>query len=90
MSERRAGRRGAEADAYDNVDAQIGEVRLWDRDWTVRLRARIGEEAYHRGHDDEIIPLTQRRGTRTYVLGHPYLLQPDVRLNVRAVSVAKN
>lgn len=72
-----------EQDSYWTHDQQIGEVRLWDRDWSLRLQAHISDEPYARAHDEEIIELTQRRGVRSYVFGQAYLLQPDERVTVQ-------
>ncbi len=81
-NEQQPRRDGEHEDPYYNVDEQIGEVRLWERNWMLRLQAHVSEEAYSRGVEDEIIPLQQRRGTRTYVHAKPYILQPDYRVTV--------
>jgi len=81
-NEQQPRRDGEQEDPYFNVDQQMGEVRLWERDWMLRLQAHVSEEAYSRGEGEEIIALQQRRGVRTYVHARPYILQPDYRVTV--------
>jgi len=74
--------RNEEAPYYTH-DEQIGEVKLWDRDWMLRMRAHVGDEEYARHKGEEIIELTQRRGTRPYALAKSYILPPDYRVTVQ-------
>ncbi len=45
-------------------------------------RLHASEEAYSTGAH-EIIPLNCKRGTRTYVMMHPYVLEPILTFTVR-------
>jgi hypothetical protein len=47
----------------------------------VHGRFHAGDECYFDG-SREIIPLTQRRGHRTYVMMHPYVLEPKLTFTV--------
>jgi hypothetical protein len=50
----------------------------------VRGKAHLSEEPYsHDSFDPEIVPITTRKGTRTYVMLHPYILDPIMQLTVR-------
>lgn len=42
----------------------------------VHGRIHASDERYFDG-SDEIIPLTHRQGQRTYVMMHPYVLEPE-------------
>lgn len=72
-----------EPDDYWTTDVAIGTVHLWDRDWMLRLQAHVGEETWYRSiKDHELIPLKERRGTRTYVMAKPYLLEPAYAIGI--------
>src|SRR4029434_8566495 len=47
----------------------------------VHSRFHASDERYFDG-SHEIIPLTQRRGHRTYVMMHPYVLEPKFALTI--------
>jgi hypothetical protein len=50
----------------------------------VRGKAHLSEETYsHDSFDPEIVPITTRKGSRTYVMLHPYMLDPIMQLTVR-------
>src|ERR1700693_3370944 len=71
-------------DEYWNHDEAIGEVSLWRGDrYSLRLKAHIAEEIYRQGKSEEIIPLRQQRGVRTYVQAKPYVLIPNITLGVQ-------
>jgi hypothetical protein len=48
---------------------------------TVYGRFHVSEESYFDRHD-EIIPLSQASGTRTYVMFHPFVLVPNMTFTV--------
>ena len=49
----------------------------------VRGKAHLSEEPYsHDSFDPEIVPITTRKGTRTYVMLHPYMLDPIMQLTI--------
>jgi hypothetical protein len=64
-------------DPFWQFDEAIGEGRFFDEQATIRLKAHVSEEAYHRGEGDEIVPLHTKKGTRIYVMARPYILIPD-------------
>jgi hypothetical protein len=69
---------------YWNADEAIGEVTLWrDQRYTLRLKAHVAEELYRQGVGEEILPLTSQRGVRTDVHARPYVLVPDVIVDVQ-------
>jgi hypothetical protein len=69
-------------DDYWTHDEQIAEVRLWrDERYSLRLKAHIADEIYRQGKSEEIIPLKEQRGVRTYVHAKPYVLVPDVTVS---------
>ena len=71
-------------DEYWNHDEQIGEVSLWRGERSaLRLKAHVADEIYRLSEGEEIIPLTQPRGVRGYVHAKPYVLIPDIRLELQ-------
>ena len=71
-----------EDDAYWDADEAIGVVRIGDRDYMLRLQARISSERYSRAEGDELIALGARQGIRTHIHAKPYLLYPDYRATI--------
>jgi hypothetical protein len=68
---------------YWNADEAIGDVTLWrGQRYALRLKAHVAEEIYRRSEGQEIIPLAHSRGVRTYVHGKPYILVPDITLDI--------
>lgn len=67
---------------YWHLDEAIGEVVLWGEPWTLRVSAHVADEAYGRGGQTELVPLTADRGTRTWVQARAYILVPDIQLTV--------
>jgi hypothetical protein len=65
---------------YWQTDQQIGEIPLWGEQHSLRLKLHHSEERFSR--TDELIPLSVKRGTRTYFQAKPYILEPDIRLTV--------
>jgi hypothetical protein len=64
-------------------DEAIGEGLFYGETSTIRLKAHISEEQYHRVIElDEIIPVQAKIGTRIYVLAKPYILEPDYRISI--------
>ena len=45
-------RPGMEPDPYWTIDEQLGEVRLWNENWTLRLLAHTTDEPYRRGRSE--------------------------------------
>ncbi|MGI8551929.1 MAG: hypothetical protein ACR2PL_14255 [Dehalococcoidia bacterium] len=74
---------GDEVDPYWNVEAELGEVTFGQHLSTLRLRAHVGPEAYSRSEGEELVPLTERRGVRTYVMARAYILEPMLTLEAR-------
>jgi hypothetical protein len=66
-----------------DFDEEIGQAELEGRSLAIRLKARFSEEEYGEldGHS-ELIPISSRRGRRTYVLAKPYILEPEISLKV--------
>lgn len=65
---------------YWHADEALGEAVLGRSTQTIRLKLHQSEERFRR--HDEIIPLSQPSGTRTYVHAKPYILVPDIRMTV--------
>jgi hypothetical protein len=65
---------------YFQQDLAIGEVRFHGEPYTVRLQLHQSEERFTRS--EELFPLTQTTGTRTYFHAKPYILVPDFRLTI--------
>ena len=72
-----------EAAPYWQFDEQIGEVALYRDRWTLRLALHTSDELYRRSAHVELVPLTAERGTKTYVHARPYILVPDITLDLR-------
>jgi hypothetical protein len=50
---------------------------------SARLSIHQNDESYPRGHGHtEILPVCDERGTRAYLLAHPYRLLPDLTITV--------
>jgi hypothetical protein len=62
-----------------NLDHELGEGVFFDDAFTIRARARIKDEPYHK--PQELVPLSPS-GDRTYVLLQPYILLPDVSIRI--------
>ena len=56
----------------------------------VHGRVHTSDERYFDGSRPEIIPLTQRSGTRTYILMHPYVLEPKLTFTVGLYNKPKH
>lgn len=79
----RQGEASREEQPYYNVDVAIGQLRLWDHHWLLRLQAHVDEETWYRFVErPELISLHERRGTRTYVHAKPYILEPQIDLTI--------
>jgi len=65
---------------YWQVDQQLGEIALLGEQYSLRLKLHQSEEPFSRS--DRLVPLSVKRGTRTYFQAKPYVLEPDVRLTV--------
>jgi hypothetical protein len=64
------------------LDEAIGEGLFYGEHATIRLKAHISQEQYHKAYEqDEIVPLHTKSGTRMFVMARPYILQPDYRIN---------
>ncbi len=63
-----------------NIDVALGEALLAGEPYTLRARMHTNREEYHKEH--EIVALRRTRGTQDYVLMHPYILVPDIRLTM--------
>src|SRR5438046_69657 len=67
--------------SFWGVDVLIGRGRFHNTETPIRLMAHIADEPYRRPPSlDDIVPLAQRSGVRTYVLARPYL--PIAQLSV--------
>jgi hypothetical protein len=66
-----------------HLDEELGEARLYGESCRVRGRIHLQEEKYTPYVTrQEIFPLQTSHGIRDYVLMHPYLLLPDISLEV--------
>jgi hypothetical protein len=73
-------------DPFWQFDEAIGEGRFYGEPYTMRLKAHISEERYHRAEGDEIVPLQAKSGTRIDVLAKPYILIPDYTFTIGMYS----
>jgi hypothetical protein len=72
-------------------DQPLAAVRLGQQPYGVRMRIHHSEEAYPRGHGRcEIVPVSNAPGVRDYVLIHPYILIPDLPLQVSLYATLSN
>ncbi|MGH2370722.1 MAG: hypothetical protein ACRDI2_21300 [Chloroflexota bacterium] len=61
------------------MDVLISEGVFHGQPSPVRLQAHVAEESYRHGNPrQEIVPLSAKSGTRTYVLARPYIEEPQV------------
>jgi hypothetical protein len=66
-----------------NYDQEIGKGVFFSQQATIRLKAHVSAERYHRaGEVDEIVPLHAKSGTRIYVMARPYILEPDYKVSI--------
>src|ERR687895_2854619 len=52
-------------------------------------RFHISKEE-HKDSSHEIVPISERKGKRTYVMMHPYVLEPNSRLPLASIPSPKN
>lgn len=58
-------------------------MQLYRGRFLVRAKLHEQEERYRQALSEEIVPLRHQRGLRTYVHAKPYLLVPDITLDIR-------
>jgi hypothetical protein len=75
-------RRDEELDSYWQSDEALCEGYAFGEQATIRLKAHISQEHYHRSEGSEIVPIQTGSGTRIYVHAKPYILEPDYRISV--------
>src|SRR5579864_8534226 len=73
----------SQEDEYWTHDELVGEMQLYRARYLVRARLHVKPELYRQGRHEEIVPLRQQRGVRTYLHVKPYILLPDIRLTVQ-------
>jgi hypothetical protein len=59
----------------------LGEAAITGSPFTIRLKGHRSEESY-RDRENEIIPLVQPHGQRSYLHARPYVLLPDIELTI--------
>ena len=69
-----------ERDPYWQEDTALGEGRIDDEQYGIRLRLHTSAERYQETR--EIVSLKHRRGERIYCHGRPYILQPEITLSI--------
>lgn len=69
---------------YWEIDVPLAGGALSPGRRLMALQAHIEEEAFRRPRDiDEIVPLTTRSGTRSYVAARPYVWETNLVMSVR-------
>lgn len=71
---------GSADDPYWTEDVEIGEGVFWREVYRIRMRVHREIERYHR--PQEIVPDLQASGERIYVQATPYVLVPDITIEV--------
>jgi hypothetical protein len=66
--------------SYWTADVAIGEGRFYDDRFTIRLALHEQAERYF--GRSEIFPLTANTGSRVYFHAKPYILLPDINLQI--------
>jgi hypothetical protein len=80
MTER--GRHELAHEPFWTIDEELCAGELHGEQFTVRMRAHLAEERYHGRRSAGIVPLASSQGLRDYVLIHPYILLPDISIQV--------
>jgi hypothetical protein len=64
-------------------DEEIAVATFFGDPTGIRLKAHMAEEPFFRATEGtELVSLSTMRGTRTYVLARPYIMEPDYRLTI--------
>jgi len=70
-----------EPDPYWTEDLPLGEGQFYRHSYPLRLALHQSSERYY--HRQELFPLQEANGTRQYFHAKPYILLPDVTIQVR-------
>jgi hypothetical protein len=68
-------------DLFWNLVEEIVEGVFFGGRFVIRLKAHVSEERYSKSDGEELVAVAPR-GTRIYVMGRPYILEPEYRLTV--------
>jgi hypothetical protein len=71
-----------EIEAYWTEDVELGEAVFFDEPYMVRAQVHTAQEPYRGRNDADILRLSWPTGTRDYVQIHPYLLTPDIAVEI--------
>ena len=71
---------GKEHEEYWQKDEAVGEGQVGDERFSIRMRLHTSEERYDGGVT--LIPLSQSKGWRTYLHARPYILVPEITVQV--------
>jgi len=69
-----------EQDPFWNIDEMLCEGTFYGEKYTVRMKGHTKQEPSHERR--EIVTLRHPQQLRDYILIHPYILVPDIRLTV--------
>ncbi len=70
------------------LDEELGEVAYFGEAWTLRVNAALMDEPYRRSLRSELVPLTAECGIRTVVYAQPYILMPQITLDISPTPLA--